>query len=145
MFAADTDLLVYAAMSTAPEHAGAHDWLRTCAEGGRPWFAPWPVLYECLRVTTHRRGYPVPLSFGQAQAFLAEIFRSPSFGVLVKIDRHAAVLADLAREHPHLTGNVMHDLHTVALMREHGVREVHTAGAHFRQFRELRVVNPLAG
>ena len=37
----------------------------------------------------------------------------------------------------------MHDLHTVALMREHGVREVHTADKDFLRFRDLRVVNPL--
>lgn len=144
MFAVDTNLLIYAAMRTAPHHARAREWLHACAEGERAWCATWGTLYEFLRVTTHRRIYPSPLTFEQATAFVAELRRSPTFGVLVETDRHAAVLADLAREHPDLSGNVMHDLHTVALMREHGVREVHTADADFRRFRGLRVVNPVA-
>lgn len=145
MFAVDANLLVYAAVPVAPNHERARDWLRGCASGDRPWFATWSALYEFLRVTTHRRVYAPSLPFVEAVAFVAELFRSPAFGVLVETDRHAAVLADLAREHPRLAGNILHDLHTVALMREHGVREIHTADADFRQFRELRVVNPLAG
>lgn len=145
MFAVDTNLLVYAAVRAAPHHARARDWLYACASGGRPWFATWSVLYEFLRVTTHRKTYVPPLAFGDAEAFVAELFRSPTFGVLTETERHRTVLAGLAREHPRLSGSIVHDLHTVALMREHGVREIHTADSDFRQFRELRVVNPLAG
>lgn len=32
---------------------------------------------------------------------------------------------------------------TVALMREHGIRAIHTADADFHRFKEITVVNPL--
>jgi predicted nucleic acid-binding protein len=63
--------------------------------------------------------------------------------VLVATDRHADVLADLVASHGHIKGNLVHDLHIVALMLEHGVPEIRTADADFRQFGVLRVVNPL--
>jgi predicted nucleic acid-binding protein len=53
------------------------------------------------------------------------------------------VLDELAALHPRLRGNVVHDLHTAALMREHGVAEIRTADADFYQFPFLTVVNPL--
>ncbi|GJG88983.1 hypothetical protein tb265_41640 [Gemmatimonadetes bacterium T265] len=144
MFVVDTNLLIYAAMFDAPQHERARFWLAACAGGSRRWMATWSNLYEFLRVTTHRGIYPHPLSFDQAHKFLEEVRRSPSFAILVETDRHPEVLDDLVREHPALTGNIMHDLHTVTLMREHGVREIHTADKDFLRFRELRVVNPLA-
>ena len=144
MFVVDTNLLIYAAMFDASQHEPARAWLRGCTRGDRPWFATWSTVYEFLRVTTHRRAYPHPLSFAQVVEFLAAVRRSPSFGILTETDRHPDVLADLAREHPQLAGNIMHALHTVALMREHGIREIHTAVKDFTRFRELRVVNPLA-
>ncbi|MDQ6925769.1 MAG: PIN domain-containing protein [Candidatus Eremiobacteraeota bacterium] len=143
MFAIDTNLLVYAAVRSARDHERARQWLYACARGSERWVTTWSVLYEFLRVTTHR-GARAPVTFWDARDFVDELFRSPTFGVLVETDRHAAVLTDLARDYPQLSGNIMHDLHTVALMREHGVREIHTADRDFTQFGELRVVNPLA-
>ena len=42
-----------------------------------------------------------------------------------------------------IRGNVVHDMHTVVLMREHGITEIRTTDADFHQFRFLTVVNPL--
>lgn len=63
--------------------------------------------------------------------------------MLVPSERHSAVLKELTQQFPRLRGNVIHDLHTVALMREHGATEVRTADTDFRQFGFLTVVNPL--
>ena len=142
MFAVDTNLLVYAAVRIAPNHERARRWLATCSTGRELWVTTWSVLYEFLRVTTHRKS-PAPLPLRDAELFVAELFQAPLFSVLVETDRHEAVLAELALEYPHLAGNIMHDLHTVALMREHGIREIYTADKDFTRFRELRVVNPL--
>ncbi|MGH7540644.1 MAG: hypothetical protein ACRELC_06575 [Gemmatimonadota bacterium] len=40
-------------------------------------------------------------------------------------------------------GSVLHHLHTAALVREHGVKEIRTADTDFLTVRFLRVVNPL--
>jgi len=141
----DTNVLIAAAIEDADGHAAALAWVEELRRDARPWFVTWAIVYEMLRVTTHPRVFPHPLGVGDAWRFVERLHESPSFDVLTATDRHTAVLDDLVAEYPQLRGNVLHDLHTVALMREHGVREIHTADADFRQFRELRVVNPLAG
>lgn len=62
----------------------------------------------------------------------------------METDRHAEVLDELAASDPELSGDLVHDLHTVALMKEHGVTEIRTRDADFRRFSDLRVVDPLA-
>lgn len=46
--------------------------------------------------------------------------------------------------HPKIAGNLIHDLHTAVLMKEHGITEIRTADTDFHQFAFLRVVDPLA-
>ena len=64
--------------------------------------------------------------------------------MLVATPRHSAVLAQTLSELPDLCGNVMHDLHTAVLMREHGVSRICTLDGDFRRFRFLSVVHPLS-
>lgn len=144
MFACDTNLLLYAVNGSAPQHAAAARWLAQSQRGTEAWVTSWSTLYEFLRVATHRRVFPRPLSRDEALTVIDGLLAAPAFAVLVETPRHAAVLRQLEREYPALAGSVMHDFHTVALMREHGVNTVYSADAHFRQFTHLRAVNPLA-
>ena len=41
------------------------------------------------------------------------------------------------------SGNLFFDIRTVALMREHGVREIYTTDTDFLQFRDIQAINPL--
>ena len=46
-------------------------------------------------------------------------------------------------ELPDLRGNVMHDLHTAVLMREHGVSRICTRDSDFRHFPFLTIIDPV--
>ncbi len=143
MFVVDTNLLIYAAIRESPQHIRArrliHEW------GGAPesWRITWSIAYEFLRVVTHRSALARPLSFAAAWSFIEQLQKSGSFGFLVETERHSEVVHDLTHEYPHTSGNLMHDLHIAAVMREHGVVELRTADIGFNQFKFLRVVNPL--
>jgi hypothetical protein len=50
----------------------------------------------------------------------------------------AKVLRDLRRS----SGNLFFDIRAVALMREHGVREIYTADTASFQFQDLWVITP---
>lgn len=63
--------------------------------------------------------------------------------LLVATPRHVAVLARTVSEFPELRGNVLHDLHTAVLMREHGISRICTRDRDFEQFPFLTVVDPL--
>jgi predicted nucleic acid-binding protein len=78
-----------------------------------------------------------------AVGFLEALLGSPSLGVLVATDRHAQVLADVARDVPGLAGNIVHDTQTVVLMREHGIRRICTRDTDFHRFPFLEPVDPL--
>lgn len=52
----------------------------------------------------------------------------------------APILAATTTDIP---GNLFFDLRTVALMREHGIRAIHTADADFHRFKDIDAINPL--
>ena len=143
MFAVDTNLLIYATDEDSPHQERMRTLLADWGSDPEGWFITWSVVYEFLRVATHRSIFAHPLTFADAWSFIESLRTSPSFGILVETERHAEVVRDLTREYPHTSGNRLHDLHIAALMREHGVVEIRTADLGFHQFKFLRVVNPL--
>jgi len=143
VFVVDTNLLLYAVNPNAPEYPRARALLEEWREGDRSWFLTWGIVYEFLRVSTHARVFPEPLDLARAWEWVRLLLRSARAGLLTPTDRHSAVLDELAGLHPRLRGNVVHDLHTAALMREHGVTEIRTADTDFHQLPFLAVVNPL--
>lgn len=106
---------------------------------------PWNIIYEFLRLSTHHKVFRKPLTFLFAKEWIATLLRGPNVSILSPTDRHLEVLMELTTLHPRLRGNLLHDLHTVVLMREHSVTEIRTADADFHRFRFLTVVNPLVG
>jgi len=145
MFVVDTNILLYAVNPDSPDHSAARELLQEWRSEARPWFLTWGIVYEFLRVSTNRRIFPRPLQLHVAQAWLDVLLATPGLAVLTETDRHRTVLDELAGMHPRLSGNVIHDLHIAALMREHGVSEIRTADTDFHQFSFVRVVNPLVG
>jgi len=143
LFLVDTNLLIFAADEDSPRQQRMRGLLVNWGSDIEPWFVTWSVVYEFLRVATHRSVFTHPLTFAEAWSFMESLRASPSFGILVETDRHAEVVRDLTLEYPRLSGNRLHDLHIAALMKEHGVVEIRTADLGFHQFKFLRVVNPL--
>ena len=71
------------------------------------------------------------------------LLESPGFALLRATDRHQAILAQTMSELPDVRGNLIHDLHTAVLMREHGVTRICTRDTDFHRFPFLDVVDPL--
>jgi len=86
--------------------------------------APWPV----------ERGW----------SFVEALLASPSLEVLCPTARHAQVAAEVFREFPHVSGNLVHVAHIAVLMREHGVRLMYTRDTDFHRFAFLEPRDPLA-
>jgi len=139
--ALDSNVLVYAEITSSPHHDAARDCLRSLAESSVPWAIAWPCVYEFLRVVTHPRVYHPPVPLETARADLAAILASPSLVLLSETPRHAEMLDAILAESG-ASGNLVHDAHIVALCREHGVREIVTGDADFRRFPGLIVTDP---
>lgn len=68
---------------------------------------------------------------------------SSSIRTCLSTPRHGTELARTLAELPNVRGNLLHDLHTAMLMREHGVSWICTCDTDFHQFPFLTVVDPL--
>lgn len=143
MFVVDTNVLVYAADATAPEHVRCRAMLDGWRRRGGAWYVTWGICYEFMRVVTHPRVFRRPWSAPKAWGFLAAVQASPGLGVLVPTERHARVLAEVIDEVPQLAGNLVHDAETAVLMREHGIRRICTRDTDFHRFPFLEPVDPL--
>jgi uncharacterized protein len=143
VFVLDTNLLVYAVNRQAREHPAAREALERWLGGPQQGYLPWCVIYEFLRVTTHHRTFATPLTLPRSWDVIERFLTSRFLDVLAETPRHAAIMRDLTEAHPRVVGRHVHDLHIVALMKEHGINEIRTADAHFHQFTFLKVVNPL--
>jgi len=143
VLAVDTNILVYAADTRSPFHAPCRDWLDRQRARPEAWYTTWPIIYEFMRVTTHRGVMLQPWSARVAWEFIAALLASPGLGVLVATERHAEVAGEVISELPHLAGNILHDAHTAILMREHGIGRICTRDTDFNRFPFLEVIDPL--
>jgi hypothetical protein len=143
VFVVDTNVLLYAADASSEFHEPCRALLQRSLGQASPWFLTWGICYEFLRVSTHARLFVRPWSIESALGFLEVLLGAPSTSLLVPTPRHAAVLAQCVEEIPEARGNLVHDLHTAVLMREHGVARIVTRDADFHRFRFVDVVDPL--
>ena len=141
----DTNVLLYSANPSSLDHRSARAALERLRDGPSPWFITWGILYEFLRVATHRAVFPSPLSVSAAASFLRRLMESPSLEVLHETDRHLSLLEEELRATPGISGNDLHDAHTVVLMREHNLRTIMTRDRGFQRFKNIDVIDPLHG
>lgn len=138
----DTNVLVYSAREDTAFHSSCRRFLTEAATGPAPVFLTWNVCYEFLRVITHLNIYPHPWSIDEGRRFLETLLESSGFNLLLPTERHLFVLAEVAAELPDISGNRVHDTHTVVLMREHGIRQICTLDSDFQRFPYIEVIDP---
>lgn len=144
MILVDTNLLVYATFSDAPEHGRARGWLEERLDEGEGTVALcWPVVYAFLRLITSARVFgqhAVTVRDGWAVA--ADYLKQPAVRLVTPGAGHASIAAELAAT-PGLRSDDVPDVEIAALAIEHGlVLASHDHG--FRRFTGLRVVDPLS-
>ncbi len=143
MRAIDTNVLVFAEITTSQHHALARGVIEELAEGAAPWAIPWPCAYEFLRVVTHPRVFHPPVPMDRALSDLRQVLASPSLRLLHETPRHPEVMEEVIRISG-VSGNLVHDAHIAALCLEHGVTELVTGDRHFARFPGIQVVDPFA-
>jgi len=141
----DTNLLLYGANADAAEHARARAFLVDIGRTADPWYLTEGIVYEFLRVSTHPKVFPAPLSAHDALAFLRPLLEAENVHVLGAAQGHWTVLGEVLEGLTHPSGNLFFDVRTAVLMREHGVGRIYTTDTDFLQFEGIEVVNPLRG
>lgn len=135
--------MLYGANSDAAEHARAREFLAAIGAAPDAWYVTDGILYEFLRVATHPKVFPRPLTWREAMGFLQPLVGAENVRVLQAEDLHWSLLAEVLAGLTHPSGNLFFDVRTVVLMREHGIRRIYTTDTDFLQFAGIEVVNPL--
>lgn len=145
MFVVDTNILVYAADEGSAHYEVCRRQIETWRASAGAWFVTWGICYEFLRVVTHPAVRRHPWTATGAMGFIEALLASPGgLGVLQPTERHGRVLREVIDLMPHARGNLMHDMHTAVLMREHGIRTIQTRDTDFHRFPFLEVIDPVA-
>jgi len=144
VIAVDTNILVYAHRLELPFNQAAFERLTELANGTAAWAIPWPCLHEFLNVVTNPRVFVPPTSLERALAQVDIWLESPSLALLTESPTHWTTLRAILVQGV-VTGPRIHDARTMALCRQHGVRELWSADRDFSRFAGVRVVNPLDG
>jgi toxin-antitoxin system PIN domain toxin len=139
----DANLLLYARVSTYPQHDAARDWLDERLNGTAPVGLPWPSLLAFVRLVSNPRVFEHPETVSSAWGQIEAWLDCPPVWIPQPTDRHREVLGSL------LTGdvnrsNLVPDAHLAALAIEHGLILCSTDG-DFARFPGLRWENPLSG
>ena len=137
----DLNLHIYAVNEDAPSHRAARRWWEDCLSAEEPVALAWAVVLGFLRLTTHPRIVPRPLSPEQALAVMDDWLAQPPARILVPTERHYGILRELLLPCG-TAGNLTTDAHLAALTIEHGAT-LYSADNDFRRFERLRWVNPL--
>lgn len=137
----DANLLLYARNSADPRHARAAEVVQDALNGPRRVGLPWQTLTAFLRIATHPRVFPSPLTAGAAAEQVEQWLAAPSAWVPVPTTRHAEILLDLVRG-LRITGTLISDAHLAALALEYGVA-VWSTDADFARFAGLTWHDPL--
>jgi len=139
----DTNVLIYATFSDAPEHGRARSWLQQqLADGDGTVAFCWPVVYAFVRLITSPRVFGAhAVSVGRGWATAASYLAQPAVRIVTPGPGHEAIAADLAVT-PGLRSDDVPDLELAALAIEHGL--VLASHDHsFRRFTGLRTIDPL--
>ena len=139
----DTNLLVYATFTDAPEHERARGWLEErLAEDEGTVALCWPVVYAFLRLITSARVFGRhAVTVRDGWAVTAGYLEQPAVRLITPGPAHMAIAAELTAT-PGLRSDDVPDVEIATLAIEHGlVLASHDHG--FRRFSRLRVLDPL--
>jgi uncharacterized protein len=136
----DTNVLIYALDTAAPQHAAARALLDAARTDATTLFVTSQILCEFYSVLTNPRRIARPRDAAEALSALSEMLAFLHVLPIPAstIDR----LLDLLRRHP-VTGGDVFDLQIVATMQANGVERIYTFNtADFEAFPELSIVTP---
>ncbi len=143
MILVDANLLVYAAVSSMPQHARARRWLDARLNGAPKVGLPWPSLVAFIRLVTNPRVFQHPLTMAKAWTQVASWLEVESVWIPQPTERHAELFA-LMLANAGANHALVPDAHLAALALEHGLT-LCSADGDFARFPRLLFENPLRG
>ena len=137
----DANLLLYAVHEGADRHEAAAAWLTEQLNGSRRVGLPWSSLGAFLRISTHPRAFPRPLSPATAWNRVTDWLAAAVAWIPEPGPEHARILGELVSKHD-VRGNLVPDAMLAALAIEHGLT-LCSSDTDFARFTGVRWEDPL--
>lgn len=138
----DANILLYAVDELSPFHERAREWLEGQLRGVSRVGLAWQTLAGFVRIVTHPRALPTPLSGDEAVRQVESWLAARPVWVPLPMSAHLEVFGSLVRAHG-VTGDLVPDARLAALAIEHGL-VICSADTDFARFRAVEWFNPLA-
>jgi predicted nucleic acid-binding protein len=139
--AIDTNILVDLLVSEMPEHKSTTEAMRQLSDE----ICTTPTnIGECLRLLTHSRLFPKPLTITSAVEALNELFGYYRIKILEEDVNWWKHLPEIEKEIPALRGNEIFDARIALCLRSNNVRRIHTRDADFKKYSFLQPIRPLS-
>lgn len=120
MILVDSNLLVYARVSSMPQHEPARTWLDERLNATARVGLPWPSLLAFIRLVSNPRIFEKPQTVAEAWKQVEEWLDLPCAWIPQPTDRHRVVLGALLGGQA-VRANPLPDAHLAALAVEHGL------------------------
>mgnify|MGYP006290220245 FL=1 len=141
MILIDANLLIYASVTSTPEHREAKTWLDGRLNGESPVGIPWSSFFSFLRIVTNPRIFDPPTNPHDAWNVVEYWMDCRPVWIPLPTEKYRDVCKKLYAETAP-RGNLVPDAHLAALAVEHGLILCST-DRDFAQFPGLRWENPL--
>lgn len=141
MIVPDVNLLVYAQISSFPQHAKARRWWEDLLNGEREVGLAAPAVFGFVRLATSRTVFDRPLTVPEALERVRDWLALGHVVFAIPGPRHFEIAAGLLRE-VGSAGNLTTDAQLASIAIEHQ-GEVHSNDTDFGRFPGLRWINPL--
>ena len=99
---------------------------------------------ECLRLLTHPKVFPKPLTISRAVSVLEQALDYYKIRILEESSDWWKLLGEIEKEIPGLRGNEVFDARIALCLRFHGVKRIYTRDADFKKYSFLKVVGGAA-
>lgn len=142
-FALDVNLLLYASDASSPYFERAKSFIESCMAQNEVFAIGWSTVMSYLRIATHPAVFDHPLSPDEAMANIETLLNLPHVHFLSEDDGFWEVYRATTADVP-TRGNLVPDAHLAALLRQHGVKTLHTHDRDFLKFPFLDVRDPLS-
>ena len=139
----DVNILLYAVNPDAPLHDRIVEWWEEQLNGDESIGLAWAVAIGFLRVSTHPRIFPSPLTPQEAIGHMDTWLSLDIVTLLTENRDHWCTFRGLLTD-VGVAGNLAPDAHLAALALTHGAT-LASCDADFSRFRKLRWENPLHG
>ena len=135
MIAIDTNILIDLLVSSMPTHLSTTENLKNLNDD----ICTTPTnIGESLRLLTHTRVFPKPLSISAAVTALGELLEFYQIRILEEDINWWQALPEIEKEIPALRGNEIFDARIALCLRSNGVKQIYTRDADFKKYKFLK-------